>query len=156
MVEPRRHTIMATRITRTSALVFVGAFAGLACGTSAKTDIAKKTINQQTEGPTAFPDDKSKPPSFPGPTKPTPTVVIDPLDLSTSVGDGPFVVTLDNLGAPVGPQLLQSLQSQVALVTWPELANVPVTQTVTDTTGAPGTDARAHIQLQPQSKLSDR
>lgn len=118
-----------------------------------------KNPNVQTEGPmgpqtgTAPTTDGRFPP---GPTRPLPTVQLEPLDLATSVGSSPLHVLVSNLSAPVGQSALEAIGTSITLKTWPELELVPVTYEYKDASGSSAEDNFAHVYLKPTSPLSDR
>jgi len=115
-----------------------------------------------TKGPAA-----STPPDVPvgaeetrfpdGPTRPLPTVQLEPGDLTTSFGTTQQHVLVSNLTAPVGKALLDDIAKSVSIRTWPELALVPSTVSeITDASGKSGEDQFAHIYWAPVSPLADR
>lgn len=97
---------------------------------------------------TRFPD---------GPTRPLPTLHLEPVDLTTSVGGSPLHVLISNLGAPVGIGVLNQIAASVTLRTWPELELVPTSVSkISDVSGKSDEDQFAHIYLEPVSPLADR
>ncbi len=93
----------------------------------------------------------------PGPVRPVPTVALEPVDLTTSVGQAPLRVRVSNLGAPVGADLLSRIARAVSLRTWPEQAAVPlVLAKIVDATGKSDADAYAHLDFTAASPLADR
>lgn len=95
-------------------------------------------------------------PGDPVPFRPLPRVQINPLDLSTSVGESPIELLVDNLGKPVGSAALEAIAKSVRLVTWPEEQPVASTYRTVDTTGSAGEDAYAHVYIRPQATLEGR
>lgn len=92
-----------------------------------------------------------------GPTRPAPTVQLQPSDLTTSVGQGPFQVVVSNLGAPVGSALLNQIAKSIVLKTWPEQGVVSATVSKTvDALGSQDADQFAHIYVTPAAPLADR
>ena len=100
------------------------------------------------DGETRFPD---------APERPLPTVWFEPADLTTAFDATSFQVWVNNLTRPVGEQLLTELAASVSLVTWPELARLPIlVSSIVDASGRSGEDQFAHIYLNSPSQLADR
>ena len=104
-------------------------------------------------------------PSHPGPTKPPPTLWLQPGDLVTSTGETPIRAWLDNQGAPVDPKLLSAIASVLELREYPSMKlvavdkteyNPPVVTTPSDNvpTTQASTDERAYVGLQPKAPLA--
>jgi hypothetical protein len=100
------------------------------------------------DGETRFP---------PGPTRPAPTIQLEPDDLTTATGQTPLQVIVSNLGAPVGPDLLGQIARAVTLKTWPNMVDVPITVSkIVDATGTSDQDEFAHIYFSTSNPLADR
>lgn len=61
------------------------------------------------------------------PSRPRPLLSMTPSDLTSALGASPLQVTIDNLSAAVGVELLAPIAAEVGLVSWPEGDSVPVT-----------------------------
>jgi hypothetical protein len=93
----------------------------------------------------------------PGPTRPAPTIQLEPIDLTTSTGQTPLQVLVSNLGGPVGMGPLNQIARSVTLRAWPEQTVVAVSVSkIVDATGNSDEDEFAHIYLTPSSPLADR
>lgn len=96
-------------------------------------------------------------PNLGAPTRPLPTVALEPVDLTTAASQAALHVRVSNLGAPVGSDLLYRIAQSVTLRTWPELSVIPTTVAkVVDATGKSSEDEFAHIYLAPTAALADR
>jgi hypothetical protein len=105
------------------------------------------------------------------PVKPQPMLWLQPGDLSTAVGDTPIRAWIDNLGAPVGAEVLRDVASRLELRQYPSLLSVPfevVTYDPPVVTAPPdpttkGVDVqrqdpgerRAYVELRPLTPLTD-
>jgi hypothetical protein len=91
------------------------------------------------------------------PSRPGPTIIqVEPLDMTTAIGDAPMQLVVYNSGLPVGEALLNEIAQSTTLSTWPEQAAVTTASTITDTSGRSGEDQYAHIHLSPATQLEDR
>ncbi len=122
----------------------------------------RKNGTEQTFGP----GDKSDEPAFPSesgsPLRPGPTIQFQPSDLTSAIEKSPLRVGVDNLGAPIGIELLNALAAAIHLYEWPEMREVKFSFTVNDVTGGtraadgyPKTD-QAYVEIIPAAPLDDR
>ena len=89
------------------------------------------------------------------PARPNPMVWLEPVDLTTSVGETPLRLSVDNLGAPVGEGRLAEIAAEFSLVEWPEMRSVKTTVDSRDLeTEAFG--RRTFVTIRPEAPLAGR
>lgn len=97
----------------------------------------------------------------PAPPRPLPTIQIQPLDLTSSVGASPIVVGLNSSGRPVGEALLKALASEIRLYELDAGNEIAITTTIQDVsseTYGPGGYPRsqlASVRVEPKEPLRD-
>jgi hypothetical protein len=91
----------------------------------------------------------------PGPVEPVPQAFLEPMDMSSNVGQSPIQMTLHvSQGGRVSDELLAELPDQLSLVEWPEMTAVAV---VKRTARAPeGAAVAASVAVIPARPLADR
>jgi hypothetical protein len=143
---------------RTVLLLFVGLCLGCRAGSHSA---AGKSPTDQTFAPA----DQSGESKFPSsaaaePVRPPPTIIIQPTDLTSSVGTSPIVVGVDNLGDRVGNDILGLLAKEIRLQD-AQGAPVPIGTTIMDASGSTygpsgyRTNEIARIVVVPQSPLKN-
>jgi len=93
--------------------------------------------------------------AHPGPEVPDPQVYFEPVDMSSAVGSSPLQISIHvNQGGKLSDKALAGVASEVALVTWPEMAAIESTKRTRRM--AEGLAIAAFVTVVPVKPLSDR
>src|SRR5262245_36867140 len=116
----------------------------------------------QTPHPSELAQRRYEPEAARGPAPSQPLVTIQPMDMMTSVGNGPIEVTVVPQGTTVDDVFLQALRSRIRLTTWPEMTSVAFDVSISNETrpgqfdNAGSAMARAILRVVPAKSLDDR
>jgi hypothetical protein len=96
------------------------------------------------------------------PTPLMPHVTIQPMDMMTSIGDSPLVVTIYPRGTTVDDAFIAAVKGRISLTTWPEMTAVPFDVSINNLASPAMLEngaqvmPRVELRIQPKLTLNDR